>query len=195
MTDRAGTKDLQGRALVTGASRGLGRALARSSRRGAHASCWWRATPRRSPAWWPRSAPPAARRTRSPPTSATRRDVHASPARRRRSSGRSTCSSTTRARSAPTPLRLLLDTECEDLERVLAVNLVGPFRLTKALAGSMVLRGAGLVVHVTSDAATEAYPRWGAYGVSKAALDHLGRVWAAELAAPACASSASTPAR
>ena len=80
-----------------------------------------------------------------------------------------------------TPLRLLLDTDCEDLERVLAVNLVGPFRLTKVLAGSMALRGSGLVVHVTSDAAVQAYPRWGAYGVSKAALDHLGRIWAAEL--------------
>ena len=81
----------------------------------------------------------------------------------------------------PTPLRLLLDTDCEDLERVLSVNLVGPFRLTKALAGSMALRGEGLIVHVTSDAAVSPYPRWGAYGVSKAALDHLGRIWAAEL--------------
>jgi NAD(P)-dependent dehydrogenase (short-subunit alcohol dehydrogenase family) len=81
----------------------------------------------------------------------------------------------------PTPLPLLLDTECEDLERVLAVNLVGPFRLTKVVAGSMVLRGRGTVVHVTSDAATSAYPRWGAYGVSKAALEHLGRIWTAEL--------------
>jgi len=80
-----------------------------------------------------------------------------------------------------TPLRLLLDTDCEDLEQVLAVNLVGPFRLTKVVAGSMVLRGRGTVVHVTSDAATSAYPRWGAYGVSKAALEHLGRIWAAEL--------------
>jgi NAD(P)-dependent dehydrogenase (short-subunit alcohol dehydrogenase family) len=81
----------------------------------------------------------------------------------------------------PTPLPLLLDTECEDLERVLAVNLVGPFRLTKALVGSMVLRRNGLVVHVSSDAAVSAYPRWGAYSVSKVALDHLGRIWAAEL--------------
>jgi NAD(P)-dependent dehydrogenase (short-subunit alcohol dehydrogenase family) len=81
----------------------------------------------------------------------------------------------------PTPLRLLLDTECEDLERVLAVNLVGPFRLTKALAGAMALRRRGLVVHVSSDAAVSAYPKWGAYGVSKAALDHLSRSWAAEL--------------
>ncbi|PKN54133.1 MAG: short-chain dehydrogenase [Deltaproteobacteria bacterium HGW-Deltaproteobacteria-14] len=81
----------------------------------------------------------------------------------------------------PTPLRMLGDTACEDLERVLAVNLVGPFRLTKALVGPMLLRGRGLVVHVSSDAATEAYPAWGAYGASKAALDHLERIWAAEL--------------
>jgi NAD(P)-dependent dehydrogenase (short-subunit alcohol dehydrogenase family) len=81
----------------------------------------------------------------------------------------------------PTPLRLLLDTECEDLARVLEVNLVGPHRLTRALAGGMVLRGRGLVLQVTSDASVAAYPRWGAYGVSKAALDHLGRILAAEL--------------
>jgi len=82
----------------------------------------------------------------------------------------------------PTPLRLLLDTECEDLEAVLQTNLVGPFRLTKIVAGSMALRGSGVVVHVSSDAAVAAYPRWGAYSVSKAALDHLNRLWAAELA-------------
>ncbi|HSK00363.1 MAG TPA: SDR family oxidoreductase [Kofleriaceae bacterium] len=81
----------------------------------------------------------------------------------------------------PTPLRLLLDTECEDLAAVLETNLVGPFRLTKALAGAMALRGAGVVVHVSSDAAVEAYPRWGAYGISKAAQDHLSRILAAEL--------------
>jgi NAD(P)-dependent dehydrogenase (short-subunit alcohol dehydrogenase family) len=82
----------------------------------------------------------------------------------------------------PTPLRLLLDTECEDLERALAVNLVGPFRLSKVVAGSMALRRRGVVVNLSSDAAVEPYPTWGAYAASKAALDHLGRVWAAELA-------------
>jgi NAD(P)-dependent dehydrogenase (short-subunit alcohol dehydrogenase family) len=81
----------------------------------------------------------------------------------------------------PTPLRLLLDTECEDLERVLQVNLIGPFRLTKIIAGAMALRGRGAVIDISSDAAIEAYPRWGAYGVSKAALDHLTRIFAAEL--------------
>lgn len=81
----------------------------------------------------------------------------------------------------PLPMPVLLETECEDLASVLETNLVGPFRLTKALAGAMALRGHGTVVFVSSDAAVEAYPRWGAYGVSKAAQDHLARTFAAEL--------------
>lgn len=81
----------------------------------------------------------------------------------------------------PTPLRLLLDTECEDLAAVLETNLVGPFRLTKLIAGPMVLRGGGVIVHVSSDAAVAAYPRWGAYSAAKAAQDSLSRILAAEL--------------
>jgi NAD(P)-dependent dehydrogenase (short-subunit alcohol dehydrogenase family) len=79
------------------------------------------------------------------------------------------------------PLRPLLDTDCEVLETTLATNLVGPFRLSKALAPGMVLRGAGALVHISSDAAVNAYASWGAYGTSKAALDHLARHFAAEL--------------
>jgi NAD(P)-dependent dehydrogenase (short-subunit alcohol dehydrogenase family) len=82
----------------------------------------------------------------------------------------------------PVPLRLLLDTECEDLAAVLETNLVGPFRITKILAGAMAVRGEGVIVHVSSDAAVEPYPRWGAYGASKAAQDHLSKILAAELA-------------
>lgn len=81
----------------------------------------------------------------------------------------------------PTPLPLLLDTACEDLAQVLEVNLVGAFRLTKAVVGAMAMRGGGVVLNLTSDAAVSAYPRWGAYSVSKVALEHLGRIWAAEL--------------
>ena len=86
------------------------------------------------------------------------------------------------SRLGPSPLRLLLDTECEDLSSVLETNVVGPFRLSRALAGSMALRRTGTILHISSDAAVNAYERWGAYAVSKAALDHLSRVWAAELA-------------
>jgi NAD(P)-dependent dehydrogenase (short-subunit alcohol dehydrogenase family) len=81
----------------------------------------------------------------------------------------------------PVPLRLLLDTDCEDFERVLQVNTLGPFRLIKAVAGSMALRQTGVIVNVSSDAAVEAYPTWGVYSASKTALDHLTRILAAEL--------------
>ena len=42
-------------------------------------------------------------------------------------------------------------------------------------------RRAGLIVNVTSDAGVQAYPTWGGYGASKAALEHLSRVLAAEI--------------
>jgi short-subunit dehydrogenase len=42
-------------------------------------------------------------------------------------------------------------------------------------------RGSGLILNVTSDAGVQAYPTWGGYGASKAALEHLSRVLAAEL--------------
>lgn len=80
------------------------------------------------------------------------------------------------------PLELLLDTECEDFAQVLETNLIGPFRLSKIIAGSMALRGGGTIVHLSSDAAVQAYERWGAYSVSKAAFDHLARCFAVELA-------------
>src|SRR5207248_1736480 len=86
----------------------------------------------------------------------------------------------------PAPLRLLGDTDCEDLERALATNVLGPFRLTRAMLGALAAsaregRGA-VVVNVSSDAALNPYPRWGAYGASKAALRHLSAIWDAELA-------------
>jgi NAD(P)-dependent dehydrogenase (short-subunit alcohol dehydrogenase family) len=86
----------------------------------------------------------------------------------------------------PVPLRPLADTACEDLERALATNLVGPFRLTKALLGSLAASARDgarpAVVNISSDAAVTPYENWGAYGASKAALQHLSRIWDAELA-------------
>lgn len=86
----------------------------------------------------------------------------------------------------PARLALLADTDCEDLERAFATNVLGPFRLTKALLGALASsaregRGA-VVLNVSSDAAINPYPRWGAYGASKAALRHLSRIWNEELA-------------
>ncbi|MGH9902329.1 MAG: SDR family NAD(P)-dependent oxidoreductase [Pyrinomonadaceae bacterium] len=87
----------------------------------------------------------------------------------------------------PVPLALLSDTECEDLERAFSTNVIGPFRLTKALMGALAAsaregRGA-VVLNITSDAAFTPYPSWGAYGASKAALHHMSRIWGEEHAA------------
>lgn len=86
----------------------------------------------------------------------------------------------------PVPLAPLADTECEDLEIALATNLVGPFRLTRALLGSLTAaardHGGAVVLNVSSDAAITPYPTWGAYGASKAGLRHLSRIWDEELA-------------
>jgi len=59
------------------------------------------------------------------------------------------------------------------------VNLLGPFLLTRALLGSMLAAGRGSVINVSgdsSDAGVVGYPGWGAYGVSKAALDQMTRI-------------------
>jgi NAD(P)-dependent dehydrogenase (short-subunit alcohol dehydrogenase family) len=84
----------------------------------------------------------------------------------------------------PTPLALVADTECEELELALAVNLLGPFRLTKALYGALAASArdgrAALVINISSDAAVNAYESWGAYGASKAALRHLTAIWGEE---------------
>ena len=86
----------------------------------------------------------------------------------------------------PIPLAPLADTNCEDFELALQTNVLGPFRLTKALLGALAASaregGRPLVVNVSSDAAINAYPNWGAYGASKAALHHLSGIWNAELA-------------
>jgi NAD(P)-dependent dehydrogenase (short-subunit alcohol dehydrogenase family) len=80
-----------------------------------------------------------------------------------------------------TPLRLLLDEECEDFAQVLETNLIGPFRLTKLILPSMILKRSGLVINISSDAAVQNYPNWGPYSISKSALDHMTRIFQAEL--------------
>ena len=84
----------------------------------------------------------------------------------------------------PTPLALLAYTQCEEFEQALTVNLLGPFRLCKALFGALSASArigrSAVVINISSDAAITPYSGWGAYGASKAALRHLTAIWAEE---------------
>lgn len=81
----------------------------------------------------------------------------------------------------PTPMPYLIDTLIDDFELVIRTNMQGPFMLTRALVGQMIARKSGSIINVSSDAGVVGYATWGAYGVSKAALDHLTRTWGTEL--------------
>jgi short-subunit dehydrogenase len=82
----------------------------------------------------------------------------------------------------PSPMPRLDLYPWDALLHVLRVNAVAPLHLTQLLLPQMRERGSGIVVNVTSDAGVNAYPGWGGYGASKAALEHISRTLAAELA-------------
>jgi len=81
----------------------------------------------------------------------------------------------------PAPLPGLDRYPWDALLKVFRVNAVAPLHLTQLLLPQMKERGEGVIINVTSDAGVQAYPGWGGYGASKAALEHLSRVLAAEL--------------
>ena len=81
----------------------------------------------------------------------------------------------------PSPMPALEQYRWEDLQRVFRVNVLAPLHLTQLVLPGMRPRGDGVIVNVSSDAGVEAYPGWGGYGASKAALEHLSRTLAAEL--------------
>jgi NAD(P)-dependent dehydrogenase (short-subunit alcohol dehydrogenase family) len=78
----------------------------------------------------------------------------------------------------PSPQPTLADYPLATLEDVVRVNALAPLALVQAALPS--LQPGARVVNVTSDAAVEAYEGWGGYGSSKAMLDQLTRVLAAE---------------
>ena len=80
----------------------------------------------------------------------------------------------------PTPLPYLLDYPLEDFRAVLDTNLVAPFLLIKKALPAMIETG-GSIINVTSDAGRTGYPGWGAYGISKFGLEGMSETWAAEL--------------
>ena len=81
----------------------------------------------------------------------------------------------------PSPMPALEAYPWEELERVYRVNVLAPLHLTQLVLPGMKERGEGVIINVSSDAGVEAYPGWGGYGSSKAALEHISRTLAAEL--------------
>ena len=80
----------------------------------------------------------------------------------------------------PSPMPFLLDYPVEDFREVLDTNLIGPFLLIKNALPAMIERG-GSIINVTSDAGQVGYPGWGAYGISKFGLEGMSQTWASEL--------------
>jgi NAD(P)-dependent dehydrogenase (short-subunit alcohol dehydrogenase family) len=78
----------------------------------------------------------------------------------------------------PSPLPELADHPLEALAEVYRVNVLGPLGIVQLALPRMA--PGGRIVNVSSDAAVEPYEGWGGYGSSKAALDQLTRVLAAE---------------
>lgn len=78
----------------------------------------------------------------------------------------------------PSPMPRLDHLAVGDLRAAFEVNVVAQVALLQALLPR--LRPAATVVAVTSDAAVEAYPGWGVYAATKAALEQVFAIWAAE---------------
>lgn len=80
----------------------------------------------------------------------------------------------------PTPMPYLLDYPLEDFHNVINTNLIAPFLLIKKALPAMIENG-GSIINVTSDAGVTGYPGWGAYGISKFGIEGMSQTWAAEL--------------
>jgi NAD(P)-dependent dehydrogenase (short-subunit alcohol dehydrogenase family) len=78
----------------------------------------------------------------------------------------------------PSPQPALLDYPPETLEAVYRANTLAPLALIQAVRRE--LRPGARILNVTSDAAVEPYEGWGGYGSSKAALEQLSNILAAE---------------
>ncbi|MFC7443001.1 SDR family NAD(P)-dependent oxidoreductase [Laceyella putida] len=81
----------------------------------------------------------------------------------------------------PSPAPYLLDFPEEDFHEVLKVNVINPFLVTKRVIAGMLRRGQGSIINVTSEAGRVGYAGWGAYGISKFAVEGLTQTWADEV--------------
>jgi NAD(P)-dependent dehydrogenase (short-subunit alcohol dehydrogenase family) len=164
-------------ALITGASQGLGRALAE----GLAAAGWTLVVDARRADRLDRAVAELSARTRvvavpGDVADGRHRDELVEAVRRE---GRLDLLVNNASTLGASPLPSLADIEPHVLHRIYDVNVVAPIALTQPLLG-LLEASAGTVVNVTSDAAVEAYPGWGGYGSSKAALEHASAVLAVE---------------
>jgi NAD(P)-dependent dehydrogenase (short-subunit alcohol dehydrogenase family) len=161
-------------ALITGASRGLGRALALDL----HASGWQLVLDARN------STALADVAQRMPGTVAVPGDV-TDPLHREALAaavdvlGGIDLLVNNASDLGPSPLPRLADHPLPALRRLYETNVFAPLALLQLFLPGLRASG-GTVLNVSSDAAVEAYETWGGYGSSKAALDHLSAVLAAE---------------
>ncbi|THE12095.1 SDR family oxidoreductase [Bacillus timonensis] len=81
----------------------------------------------------------------------------------------------------PSPMPLLLDYPEEEFMEVLRVNALSPFLVTRRVVVGMLQRNQGSIINVTSEAGHIGYAGWGAYGISKFAVEGLTETWADEL--------------
>lgn len=76
---------------------------------------------------------------------------------------------------------LLLDYPNLDFAEVINVNVMNPFLLTKRVLPGMIMRNQGSIINMTSEAGRTGFAEWGAYGISKFAVEGLTQTWADEL--------------
>jgi NAD(P)-dependent dehydrogenase (short-subunit alcohol dehydrogenase family) len=168
-------------ALITGGSRGLGLALARAlAERGWQVVVDGRDTDRLAEAAGSgtRAAAPAGRlhALAGDVTDAAHRQALVDAVR---GLGRLDLVVANASDLGPSPLPTLAAAPLEAVRAVYETNVIAPLALAQ-LTLPLLRASGGMLLAISSDAAVEAYPHWGVYGPSKAALDHLAAILDAE---------------